>query len=109
MHTSGELPIGFVWLSRTPMPTLARVIECPNSAKETKSGGMSFETKHTDDHIRALCARVLVAENPNEINDIMRQLRAELRDHVENVRRMVEAHRRHAVEENGDDPLGKSA
>jgi len=94
---------------RNTEPTLARVIEYLNSAKKTKSGGMSFKTTNTDDHIRALCARVLVAEDPDEINDIMRQLRAELRDHVENVRRMVEAHRRHAVERNGDDPLGKSA
>jgi hypothetical protein len=48
---------------------------------------MSFENKNTADRVRTLCARVLVAEDPDEIDDILRRLRAELRDHVGNVRR----------------------
>jgi len=55
--------------------------------KKTKFGGMSFENKNTADRVRTLCARVLVAEDPDEIDDILRRLRAELRDHVGNVRR----------------------
>jgi len=88
----------------------ARVISLPDRApKISKSGEMPFETRYPDDRIRALCARAQAAEDPDEIDNIMHQLRVELRDQLENVRRMVEVHRRHAAENSDDDQLHKSA
>jgi hypothetical protein len=59
-----------------------------------------------EDRIRDLCARLLYAEDPGEINELAGQLRAELRSHVAKLRGMVAIHRRVNAEtqdEQGDD------
>ena len=53
---------------------------------------MSFESRNAEDRTRELCARLAVAEDPQEIDEIASQLRAELREHIAHVRAMLAVH-----------------
>jgi hypothetical protein len=55
---------------------------------------MSFESKNTEDRVRKLCARLALAEDPDEIDEIASLLRAELREHIANIRAMLALHYR---------------
>lgn len=54
---------------------------------------MLYGPNSTEDRIRELCARAASAED-NEIEEIMCLMRAELREHIANLRKMIALHRR---------------
>jgi hypothetical protein len=55
---------------------------------------MSCESRNTEDRIRELCAKAAAAESPNEVNEILSQLRAALREHIANIKDMIAEYHR---------------
>ncbi len=55
---------------------------------------MQFESENTEDRIHKLCARLALAEDPDEIDEIASQLRAELRERIANIGAMLALHHR---------------
>src|SRR6266404_4676354 len=83
---------------RKPASTSAGVIFTPASARRStakpKVCGMQFESENTEDRIHKLCARLALAEDPDEIDEIASQLRAELRERIANIGAMLALHHR---------------
>ena len=61
---------------------------------------------NVEDQARSLCARAIATQDPNEVGEVLAQLRALLRQHFANVEEMIQERRDRADLEQ---VLGKSA
>jgi hypothetical protein len=82
-------------VSACPDPTDTEVPFVQNRAlaEAPKVCGMLVRSINTEDRIRELCARAAATEDPDEIDEIVSQLRAELHQQITYLRSMVDMYR----------------
>jgi hypothetical protein len=90
------LAFGFLSSTKAEAPTRAfsrRYKALPEAQiSHRKVCGMLFGPRNAEEHIRELCGRLLLTENPEEIAELADQLRSELRACIANLRGMVLIH-----------------